>query len=127
MTSDTTTPDDAGLAAAQRAVVLVGAACALGFGAAFGFHFGLGVAVGALVAAANLWAVSRVVRAFLSGASPLPWTLLSLFKLCALFGGMYLMLRAGLPVLPLVIGLGALPVGITAAQLRSAPAAQERG
>ncbi len=78
------------------------------------------------IAALNLWALGRIVRAFMNGAG-LPWVLLGAFQLVGLLalarGGAQLGLTT---VIPLAIGYGALPVGIVFAQLGAVARAPPR-
>lgn len=118
---------DAGLVAAYGTIALVGASAALIALAMAGLRAMFGVAVGAALAAANLWLLARIVRVFLGGGERrASWSALALFKFSALLALVYLLLRTGaVGVLPLVIGYGALPVGIVLSQLRAAPARQK--
>ena len=120
------TDEDHSLRAALWAVALSGAVLTLASPFVLGKSGVLGVALGALVATANLWALARVVRALMNGAG-LPWVLLGgakLFVLLAL-GAVILKLElAGL--LPLAIGYGALPIGIVVSQLGGGRAASRQ-
>lgn len=114
------TDEDSGLRAALWAVAITGAV----FTGASPFVLGegavLGVAIGAFVAAFNLWALARIVRAFMNGAG-LPWVLLAALKLFGLLALVALVLKFELaPVVPLAVGYVALPVGIVFAQLSGA-------
>ncbi|RYZ02612.1 MAG: ATP synthase subunit I [Myxococcales bacterium] len=114
------TDEDSGLRAALWAVAITGAL----FTAASPFVLGkgapLGVAIGAFVAAFNLWALARIVRAFMNGAG-LPWVLLAAFKLVGLLALVALVLKLEVAaVVPLAVGYVALPVGIVFAQLGNA-------
>jgi hypothetical protein len=86
----------------------------------------LGVAAGAILATANLWVIGLVVRAMVGGTrAPVPWVIVVLGKFAALFGVLCLLVFGGfVDILPLAVGIGALPVGIVVAQL-SAPAVPE--
>jgi hypothetical protein len=92
------------------------------------------VAVGAALAAGNLWVLARVVTALLpnsekgshhadlsgslSGASA--WVFLAIFKMCALFTVVWLLMRyAVVSPLSMLIGFGALPLGIAIGSLLS--------
>lgn len=114
------TDEDSGLRAALWAVAITGAL----FTAVSPFVLGkgavLGVAIGSFVAAFNLWALARIVRAFMNGAG-LPWVLLAAFKLFGLLALVALVLKFELAaVVPLAVGYVALPVGIVFAQLGGA-------
>ncbi len=89
----------------------------------------LGVVLGATLAVANLWVISRVVRALVGrGGRALFWALVGTVKVVVLMGAVYLLVMARLAdILPLVLGYGALPIGILAVQLRAAPQQDEPG
>jgi len=120
------TNEDSGLRAALWATVGTGAVLTLSsplLPAAFGLGRGgvIGVALGAGIAAFNLWALGRIVRAFMNGAG-LPWVLLGAFKLVGLLLVVGVVLKLGITtVIPLALGYCALPVGIVLAQLSPAP------
>ncbi|HMR73697.1 MAG TPA: hypothetical protein PKD61_01250 [Polyangiaceae bacterium] len=106
------TPDDTARRA-MFAVLVVGGIFASGAGAVHGLQAAASVALGAALGAANLWTVSRVVGAFLSGAARLPWAAVVLVKLVLLAGALYVIVRSDWILLfPFAIGWGALPVGI---------------
>jgi len=114
------TDEDSGLRAALGAVAITGAL----FTAVSPFVLGkgafIGVAIGAFVAAFNLWALARIVRAFMNGAG-LPWVLLAAFKLFGLLALVAVVLKLEVAaVVPLAVGYVALPVGIVFAQLSGA-------
>jgi hypothetical protein len=112
--------DDHGVRAALWAIALTGAVLTLGSPFVLGQRGVVGVALGSAIAAFNLWALARIVRAFVNGAG-LPWVLLAGFKLIGLLALVALVLQLGLTtVVPLAIGYGALPVGIVIAQLGAA-------
>ena len=117
------TDEDHSLRAALWAVALSGAVLTLAAPFLLGKGGVVGVALGSLIAALNLWALTRVVRALMNGAG-LPWVLLGGAKLVALLALVALILKleiAGL--IPLAIGYGALPIGIVFSQLGSGRAA----
>jgi hypothetical protein len=111
---------------AIRMVALVGAfGTVLGL-LATGLRDGIGIACGAALATANLWAFARVVSAFLSGGGrSAPWAVVAVVKMLALLAVAYALMKRGIAP-PIALGLGylALPVGITLAQL-FAPAPAE--
>ncbi|MEB2321704.1 MAG: ATP synthase subunit I [Sorangiineae bacterium] len=118
-----TTGETDGIGGALRVVGLVGALLTAGAVAVSGPPVGLGVAIGALVALANLWVLDRAVRGFLTGESRAPWAVVAVLKLVLLVGALYLVVKSGVAgVMPLIVGFGALPLGITLSQLRGAPA-----
>lgn len=102
-------------------VVAVAAGLALG-----GLRFGVGVLGGALLGLGNLWLIARVVAAFL-GAANRGWALIAVVKMTALFATFWLLTRAGLDVLPIVLGLGALPLGVAVGQVFVRVPVSERG
>jgi hypothetical protein len=112
--------DDNGLRAALWGIVLTGGALTLASPLVLGRSGVLGVALGSGIAAFNLWALARIVRAFMNGAG-LPWVLLAALKLFGLLAVVALVLKLGITtVVPLAIGYLAMPVGIVIAQLSSA-------
>lgn len=123
--NDTTTmprsdEDRNGLRAALFAVAISGALLTLASPFVLGRGGMVGVALGAAIATLNLWALGRIVRAFMNGAG-LPWVLLAAFKLIGLVALLALVLELGVTtVIPLAVGYGALPVGIVFAQLGAA-------
>jgi drug/metabolite transporter (DMT)-like permease len=87
----------------------------------------LGVAAGAVLALANLWAFDLLVRRLLDPSTSKPlWAVAAGLKFCALVCGGFLILEWELlPLLPMAIGYGALPLGIVASTGRSQPAIRE--
>jgi hypothetical protein len=87
----------------------------------------VGVAIGAVLAVMNLWAVAVVVRGFVRGHG-LSWGPVALLK----FGGLLFVVAIVLKnhwaeALPLAVGYAALPFGIVFGQLsRRAPAREGR-
>jgi hypothetical protein len=113
----TNTADDQGLRAALWAIALTGAALTLAAPFVIGREGIVGVALGAAIAAFNLWSLGRIVRAFMNGAG-LPWVLLAAFKLVGLLIVVAVVLKLGITtVVPLAVGYTALPIGIVFAQL----------
>lgn len=101
------------------AIAILGAVASV---VAFFFYDGrtaLSIALGAALGAGNLWAIARIVRGFLAArGARAPWTLMALVKMSALFGIWMLLLATGfVELMPLVIGFGALPIGIVASEL----------
>lgn len=117
-TTTTTTSDRSGLARALWAVVLVGVVSTVVALFLFGGHAALSVAVGALVAGLNLWAIALVVRGLLGEKrGSTPWALIAVAKFTLLIGGLFFLLKSGwVDLLPLLVGYGALPLGIVAGQ-----------
>lgn len=108
---------------ALRGVALTGAACAFFVLPWLGARASVGVLAGAGLGAANLWLISKIVRALVGSSSPgsaAGWPLVAVPKLCLLAGAVWLVLRGGfVSALPFVVGVGAVPLGIVAAQLFS--------
>lgn len=104
------------------------------------------VALGAITAWLNLWALARIIRALLvvdegtptsadeaasdappkgdeppaTGGKTLAWSAFAFVKLTVLFGGLYLLLdRKIADPIALAVGYGALPLGIAASGLLS--------
>ncbi|MBN2193675.1 MAG: hypothetical protein JW751_12730 [Polyangiaceae bacterium] len=79
----------------------------------------VGAATGSLLGLANLWVIGKIVEALVGrGGRTLFWGLVGAVKMVLLGGAVYLVVFAGFAdILPLVLGYGALPVGIIAAQL----------
>ncbi len=97
------------------AVAVSGAALAvLGF-ALFDARVGLGVALGGVLATANLAVFARLGDAFLvQKGNAAPWALIAVVKLVFLFGGVWVILKNDfVPGFALAAGYGALPLGIT--------------
>jgi ATP synthase I chain len=129
MTKTTTTERDAGFNRALVAVVLVGTLStivALIFG---GVRTGASVGLGAAVGALNLLAIWFVVRGLLARKrSSVPWGLVAVLKFGLLVAVLYFLLKShAVELLPLLIGYGALPLGITAGQLGAPRALSEEG
>ncbi|HEY8091049.1 MAG TPA: ATP synthase subunit I [Polyangiaceae bacterium] len=114
------------------AVACTGGAFTLGAAAVAGLGPAFSVAVGALIAVGNLWALARIVGALLPGSaegarqqSRAGWSLLAILKLIGLVGVVWLLLRHQLvSPIAMLIGFGSLPIGIALGSLvsdRSAP------
>jgi hypothetical protein len=100
-------------------LIVIGAMASLAALFLYGPRTALGVALGALLAAANLWVVGRLVRGFLaSEGRGLGFVGVALVKLVALLGVVALLVASGLvAALPLAIGYGALPLSVLVAEL----------
>ncbi len=110
-----------GVTSALRAVIVVGLLMTLGTVSWLGVKFAGGVALGALLGALNLWVLAHAVRRiFGAGASSARWSLIAAVKFLALLLCAYWFMRAGVAVLAMMVGFGALPLGIVISQLRSA-------
>jgi hypothetical protein len=123
----TTTASTDRLRTAIRGVALCGAAMSVVALPAFGLRPSLGVALGAAIATANLWALARILPALLptsrEGAlaqSRAAWGLLAALKTLGLFAVLWLVLRSGVvPPLAMLAGYGSLPIGIAIGSLVS--------
>jgi hypothetical protein len=116
-----TPTDDGNIAPALWSVAIVGALLALGSPFLFGVGGVVSTGLGAGLAVLNLWAIARLVRAFL-GAGPgrASWGPLGMLKLAILFVLLAVVIKRGwAEVLPLAFGYAALPLGIVLAQLKS--------
>jgi hypothetical protein len=93
-------------------VVLTGGALVLG-----GLQTGISTGIGAAIAGLNLWVLARVV----GGTESAGWRTVGLLKMLGLFGGVWLLLTYHVvDPIPLVVGLGALPIGLTTGSMLSA-------
>jgi hypothetical protein len=118
MTEETTQSGETGIGSVLRVVSVVGLVLVAGACLAGGPRVMLAVAIGAGAAVANLWVIGRLVSSFLGGRGRMSWSFVAVVKLAVLFGGMFLLIKGGIAgVLPLLIGYGALPIGIVVAQL----------
>lgn len=98
---------------------LLGTVAALWLG---GMRPAWSLAIGAGIAAGNLWLLAQMVRAFLAqkGATA-PWGIVAVLKFALLFGAMYVLVKTRtVDILSCAIGFCALPVGIVFAQLLGA-------
>lgn len=110
---------DAGMRWPLLTVAVLGALVALSTLAVLGPRAGIGAALGAAIAVANLAVFARVIRGLLAGGKARRlWGLVGIVKIVVLFGGLWLLLRSDLvPALALVLGYGALPLGLTVSSL----------
>jgi hypothetical protein len=129
MSTATESTDQNGIASAIWSVAIVAALFTAAGPTLLGANTRLSIALGGLLAVANLWAIARTVRGFLHPAGARsPWVSLAMLKFAVMFLGVLFLVRGGYAkLLPLVIGYAALPVGIVIAQLKSAPAASREG
>ena len=87
---------------------------------AWSMRAALSVAVGGAIAAANLWVLARIVGSLMpaegetvASNAKTAWGVMALLKLTVLFGGVwFLMTKHLVDPIPLVVGFGALPIGI---------------
>jgi ATP synthase I chain len=95
-------------------VAAAGGVLSLGMLFFFGLRAGFSTAVGAAVACANLLVLARVVAAMLGrGTSVRAWRAVGVIKMVALIVAVWALLTTGLvDPIPLVVGLGALPLGL---------------
>jgi hypothetical protein len=112
------------------AVALTGVVVSAVGAAVFGARAGGSVAAGAAIATGNLWVLARVVAALLpdenapsaarAGERKGAWTVLALVKTVGLLMAAWLVLsyRVAAP-LPMLVGFGALPIGIAIGALVS--------
>jgi hypothetical protein len=126
---------DARMRRSLLGVGLTGAVLALGATFIAGVSTGFSVAVGAVIATGNLWALARIFTAILpsgegaaEGArsqSRAGWSLVAILKLFALIGAVWLLMKHDLvSPLAMLVGFGSLPIGIALGSLvsdRSAP------
>jgi hypothetical protein len=111
-------PPDANLRATLVAVALCGGTLALGTLAVLGPKAALSVAIGAALAVGNLWLLARVVVALLPDERRRPsgvggWALLGVLKMFGLFAVFWFLMRGAIVVpLAMLLGFGALPIGI---------------
>jgi hypothetical protein len=127
-TTITTTPSERSLEPRLRGALIA----VVGFGvtatgialATEGARVAAGLAAGAAMAALNLWGFARLGQKLIEGDEmPARFAAFGALKLGALFGGFYMLLKYQIVApLPLMIGYGALPVGITFGVLFSGPA-----
>jgi hypothetical protein len=106
-------------------VAAIGATLAIGALAGWGVRSGISVAVGALIAVANLYGLARIVGAMLGAraegdAGAGLWGILAVLKVVVLFGGVWFLFTSHLvEPMSLVVGWGALPIGVALGTLFS--------
>jgi hypothetical protein len=118
---------DTRLRASLAAVALCGIPLTLGAWVLLGPRAAFSVATGAAIAAGNLWALARIVTALLAGngdqalpSSAGAWSLLALLKMFGLFAIVWLLMRfAAVSPMAMLVGFGALPMGIAIGSLVS--------
>jgi len=127
--SETTPKSDASQRAALWTVGITGSVLAAAAIPLSSARDAAGVAAGAVLATLNLWAIGLLVRRLLSDSAPaVPWALFAVVKLVVLFGAVYLLVFSGFAdILAVVVGYGALPIGLVVAQLGAKRAADEQG
>ncbi|MEI9937706.1 MAG: hypothetical protein WDO69_10850 [Pseudomonadota bacterium] len=129
MNTATESTEPNGIASAIWSVAIVGALFCIAAPTLLGSGTRTSVALGALLAMGNLWAIARTVRGFLHPAGARsPWISLAMLKFAVMFLGVLFLVRGGYAkLLPLCIGYAAMPVGIVLAQLKSAAAPSGKG
>jgi hypothetical protein len=107
------------LSAVFITTAVVGALFTVGGASIGGGRAGLSVATGASVALSNLYVLARIVRAVAVPETTAPtnvafaWGVIALAKVMVLVGGLWLLMTCHLvDPIPLVVGYGALPIGI---------------
>ena len=116
---------DRALTAAYLGVAVSGALLLAGSGSLLGLRAMASVALGVVLALSNLWVLERLVRVYLASEGG-RWAGIALLKAAVLFGIVALLLKGGaVDVLPLVVGFGALPLGVVIGGLWPVPAARE--
>ena len=121
---------DPRLKTAIASVITFGAIATAFAALGWGLHPALSTATGAGLAASNLYALARILRALLApmehaepvAGEPTPaarrgsvagWAFLAVAKMSVLFGGIWLlMVRGYVDAIPLLVGYGSLPLGI---------------
>ena len=139
MTTETPTPDPTpsdspvspalALGRALRAVAGCGVVLAVSASLWLGWRAGVSASIGAALAVANLYVLGRVVGSLLEGGARRgAWGVVGILKLGLLFGGLWALFRSEqVAVLPLLVGYGALPLGITLTPLFGNGAASAAG
>lgn len=116
MTTETENTD-----AIRRALITVGATglvLAALMLPVLGLQGAVGILAGASVSLVSLYVLARAVQAFLGAGQPAAWAIAAMVKLSATIGVLYLLLSNRLVEgVPLLIGLGALPIGVVVCQL----------
>ncbi len=104
------------------AVCVAGVALTAGALLFGGARTGISTGTGAVIAALNLWILARAI----GGTGSSGWRTVGLLKMLGLFGGVWLLLTYHLvDPIPLVVGLGALPIGLTTGSMLSAGRARK--
>ncbi len=129
---------DTRLRTSLGAVLVAGGALALSALAFAGLSIGLSVLAGAALAGGNLWLLARIVaellpsdRAGAEAQSRGGWALVAALKMFGLVALAWLLMRHGIvSPMPMLVGFGALPIGIAIGSLvsdRRPPPASEDG
>jgi ATP synthase I chain len=131
---DDDAPNDDTAQSAKAAAILGGVFALVALGT-YGTRAACSVLVGACIAVANLLTMRAIIRALVrapekpetpsedkkpEGWGSIAWGLFAGFKILILFGGVWILLtRNVVDPMPLVVGYGVLPLGITASALWS--------
>jgi uncharacterized membrane protein len=118
---------DARMRVAVLGVAITGGVFALAAAVVAGPLTAFSVAVGAAVATANLWALARILAALIprteAGAqtqSRAAWGIVAIVKVLGLVAVVWLLMRHGIvSPIPMLVGFGALPIGIAIGSLVS--------
>jgi hypothetical protein len=122
---------DAQLRASIVCVAATGAALAVAAVPFFGLGTAFSVGMGAAIATGNLWALARIIAALLpddAGGAGSPgreknaagWAVLGVLKMFGLIALVWLLMHHGIvSPLPMLVGFGALPIGIAIGSLVS--------
>jgi hypothetical protein len=122
---------DPRMQAAIAAVVAFGLLFSAGAALLWGARTALSVGAGALLAASNLWVLTRIVSNVLGNAAETSdeppgggggsvWGVLAVVKMLVLFGGVWILMTKGVvDPIPLVVGYGSMPIGIAIGSLVS--------
>ncbi len=102
------------------AVGLSGALMTVTAAFVWGTRMGVSVAAGSTIAASNLYVLTRIVHAMIDGnpdgsrgSSAGAWGVIAVGKMILLFGGIWwVMTRALVDPIGLLVGYGSLPIGI---------------
>jgi hypothetical protein len=109
---------DGPVMAAIVATAATAVALCIGALVGWGWAAARGAAAGGLLATINLWVLARVMAGVVAPGRRLLWGLLAISKFFALLAGAALLLVSGIaPPLAIVVGLGALPVGLVLGSL----------
>lgn len=110
---------DARLVSALVAVALTGVVMAVTALFVWGSRLAVSVEAGGVIAASNLYVLSRIVHGMTSlgwggdGGGGGAWGVIAMAKMVVLFGGIWWAMSRGLvDPLGLVVGYGSLPIGI---------------
>lgn len=116
---------DLALRRAVKSVAISGVVLAVVAALASGLTNAVGVALGGFLATVNLVVFIRLGQAFLARRGGVSWGVIGFVKLFGLFAAFtILVVRTSLSPIALIIGYGALPIGIVASGLFGAKRAE---